>query len=403
MKQTNAKADFAALLDAKGLNYRRGFNPGEAVNARVLSTKGQYVILDVGAKDEGIVPKEEFILEDGTLRAQEGETIKVWFVAMRQGNMTFTARNKAAGKGSEVVATAFSAGTPIDGLVKSEIKGGFEVEVAGIRGFCPYSQIDLYRNDNPSQFVGTTQTFLVTEYGEDDRGVNLLVSRRALLERERKTMRAALFADLAEGQIREGAVTRLMDFGVFVDLGGAEGLVPMRELSWDRAAKAADLVKVGDSVEVLVQHFDVVTERISLSLRAMHQNPWDAFAGQYRQGDTLTAKIVRITTFGAFAQLAPAVDGLITNGRLSLLAKGRRIASAHEVVEVGQTLEVKIDTMDVDQHKIALSPVVVVEAPAATTTASTETDPEEDPQTWLRANRAKNAAMNNNPFAGLSL
>jgi ribosomal protein S1 len=194
-----------------------------------------------------------------------------------------------------------------------------------------------------------------------------------------------------------------MDFGVFVDLGGAEGLVPMRELSWDRAAKAADLVKVGDSVEVLVQHFDVVTERISLSLRAMHQNPWDAFAGQYRQGDTLTAKIVRITTFGAFAQLAPAVDGLITNGRLSLLAKGRRIASAHEVVEVGQTLEVKIDTMDVDQHKIALSPVVVVEAPAATTTASTETDPEEDPQTWLRANRAKNAAMNNNPFAGLSL
>lgn len=401
MKNTSAKADFAALLAEGGLNYRRGFNPGEAVTARVLSTKGQYVIIDVGAKDEGILPKEEFILDDGTLRAEEGESIKVWFVAMRQGNMTFTARNKAAGKGSEVLATAFAAGTPIDGLVKSEIKGGFEVEVAGVRGFCPYSQIDLFRNDNPSSFVGTTQTFLITEYGEDDRGMNLLVSRRSLLERERKTMRTALFAELAEGQIREGTVTRLMDFGVFVDLGGAEGLVPMRELSWDRAVKAADLVKVGDKVEVLVQHFDVVTERISLSLRAMHQNPWDAFAAQYREGDTLKAKIVRIMTFGAFAQLAPGVDGLLTNGRLSLLAKGRRIASAHEVVEVDQVLEVKIDSLDVDQHKIALSPVVVVEAPTPAPVA--EQDPDEDPQTWMRENRAKNAAMKYNPFAGLSL
>ncbi|MDO4527340.1 MAG: S1 RNA-binding domain-containing protein, partial [bacterium] len=378
-----------------------GFNPGEAVTARVLSTKGQYVIIDVGAKEEGIVPKEEFILDDGTLRAEEGESIKVWFVAMRQGNMTFTARNKAAGKGSEVLATAFAAGTPIDGLVKSEIKGGFEVEVAGVRGFCPASQMDLFRKDHPSSFVGTTQTFLITEYGEDDRGMNLLVSRRSLLERERKTMRTALFAALAEGQIREGTVTRLMDFGVFVDLGGAEGLVPMRELSWDRAVKAADLVKVGDKVEVLVQHFDVVTERISLSLRAMHQNPWDAFAAQYREGDTLQAKIVRMMTFGAFAQLAPGVDGLLTNGRLSLLAKGRRIASAHEVVEVDQVLEVKIDSLDVDQHKIALSPVVVVEAPTPAPVA--EQDPDEDPQTWMRENRAKNAAMKYNPFAGLSL
>ncbi|MDO5462844.1 MAG: S1 RNA-binding domain-containing protein [bacterium] len=401
MKNTSAKADFAALLAEGGLNYRRGFNPGEAVTARVLSTKGQYVIIDVGAKDEGIVPKEEFILEDGTLRAEEGESIKVWFVAMRQGNMTFTARNKAAGKGSEVLATAFAAGTPIDGLVKREIKGGFEVEVAGVRGFCPTSQMDLFRNGHPSSFVGTTQTFLITEYGEDDRGMNLLVSRRSLLERERKTMRTALFAELAEGQIREGTVTRLMDFGVFVDLGGAEGLVPMRELSWDRAVKAADLVKVGDKVEVLVQHFDVVTERISLSLRAMHQNPWDAFAAQYREGDTLQAKIVRIMTFGAFAQLAPGVDGLLTNGRLSLLAKGRRIASAHEVVDVDQVLEVKIDSLDVDQHKIALSPVVVVEAPTPAPVA--EQDPDEDPQTWMRENRAKNAAMKYNPFAGLSL
>lgn len=395
-----AKADFAALLAAGGLNYRRGFNPGEAVRAHVISTKGQYVILDVGAKDEGIVPKEEFILDDGTLRANEGETIEVWFVGMRQGNMTFTARNKAAGRGSEVLSRAFAAGTPIDGLVKSEIKGGYEVEVAGVRGFCPYSQIDLFKRENASTYVGTTQTFLVTEYGEDDRGVNLLVSRRALLERERKELRSELFATLEVGQTREGTVTRLMDFGVFVDLGGAEGLVPMRELSWNRNAKAEDLVRVGDKVEVLVQHFDAVTERISLSLRALHQNPWDAFAAQYRQGDVLMAKVTRLMTFGAFAEVAPGVEGLLSNGRLALLAKGRRIASAHEVVEAGQQLEVRIDTLDIDQHKIGLSPVVAEAAAPAPVAAP---DPDEDPETWLRANRAQQAKIGNNPFAGLSL
>ena len=352
----DSKADFAALLAASGMDYRRGFNPGEEVRATVVSTKGHYVVIDVGAKDEGVVPKEEFILEDGTLRAQEGERVKVWFVGMRQGNLLFTARNKATGRGDAALQQAFEAGTPIDGLVKGEVKGGYEVEVAGQRAFCPYSQMDLHRGKEPAEYIGTKQTFLISEYGEDDRGSNLIVSRRALLERERDAKKGALLAELAEGQVREGVVTRVMDFGVFVDLGGAEGLVPTRELSWDRGAKAEDLAKPGDTVEVLVQRFDPVTERISLSLRALRQNPWEAFVAQYRVGDVLNTKIVRITTFGAFAQLAPGVDGLLSNGRLAALAKGRRIASAHEVVEEGQTLEVKIESIDADEHKIALTP-----------------------------------------------
>lgn len=401
MKNTQAKADFAAMLAATGLNYRRGFNPGEEVKARVISTKGNYVVVDVGAKDEGVILKEDFIRDDGTLRAEEGETIKVWFVGMRQGNLTFTARNKATGRGDAAIRQAYEAKTPMDGLVKAEIKGGYEIELGGQRAFCPYSQMERFRSKEPAEFVGTRQTFLITEYGEDDRGVNILVSRRILLEKEQAEKRAALFADLADGQVREGTVTRLADFGVFVDLGGAEGLVPLRELSWDRAVRPEDLVKPGDSVEVLVTHVDAVTERISLSLRALRQNPWDAFSAQYRAGDTLNAKIVRIATFGAFAQLIPGVDGLLTNGRLALLAKnGRRIASAHEVVEEGQTLEVKIESIDADNHKIALKPVV--EEPEVKK-ETPENDPDEDPREWMRANRAKNAAMGNNPFAGLSL
>lgn len=398
----DSKAAFAAMLAAGGLNYRKGFNPGEEVMAHVISTKGNYVVLDVGAKDEGILNKEEFILEDGTLRAQEGERLKVWFVGMRQGNMLFTARNKAVGRGNAVLQQAYEAKTPIDGIVKAEVKGGYEIDVAGQRAFCPYSQIGLYRTE-PSEVVGTRQTFLITEYAEDDRGLNVLVSRRVLLEKERTEKRAALFAELAEGQTREGVVTRLMDFGVFVDLGGAEGLVPTRELSWEQNVKAENLVKPGDTVEVLVRSIDLVTERISLSLRALRQNPWDAFVAQYREGDVLKAKIVRITTFGAFAQLMPGVDGLLHNGRLAALAKNHRIVSAHEVVEEGQILEVKIEKLDFDEHKIALRPVVAEPEAPAKAAQKDEKPAEEDPMEWIRANKAKQANVGNNPFANLSL
>ena len=398
---SDSKADFAALLAAGGLSYRKGFNPGEEVMARVVSTKGHYVVLDVGAKDEGILNKEEFIRDDGTLRAQEGERIKVWFVGMRQGNMTFTARNKAVGRGNAVLQQAFDAKTPIDGLVKAEVKGGYEIDVAGQRAFCPYSQIGLYRTE-PSEVVGTRQTFLITECSEDERGLNVLVSRRVLLEKERAEKRSALFAELAEGQTREGVVTRIMDFGVFVDLGGAEGLIPNRELTWEQHVKAENIVRTGDTVEVLVLNVDIVTERISLSLRALRQNPWDTFMAQYCEGDVLKAKIVRIATFGAFAQLIPGVDGLLSNGRLAALAKNNRIVSAHEVVEEGQVLEVKIDKIDIDNHKIALRPALPETAPVAKKAEEKPAEEVEDPQVWIRANNAKNASVGNNPFANLS-
>ncbi|MEG1552375.1 MAG: S1 RNA-binding domain-containing protein [Kiritimatiellia bacterium] len=396
----DSKADFAALLEQSGTNYRRGFDPGEEVTARVVSTKGAYVILDVRAKDEGVVAKEEFIQDDGTLIAEEGQQLQVWFVAMRQGNLIFSVRNKATGRGDATLSQAFGAQTPIDGLVKAEVNGGYEIDVAGQRAFCPYSQMELYRTKEAAEFVGTRQTFLVTEYGEDDRGTNLLVSRRALLERERAVEREKLFAELAEGQTREGVVTRLAEFGVFVDLGGAEGLIPLRELSWQRDVKADTLVKTGDTVEVLVQHVDTETERISLSLRALRQNPWEVFISQYKMGDVLNAKIVRIAPFGAFAQLIPGVDGLLSNGRLAALVKGKRIGTAHEVVTEGQMLEVKIESIDEGERKVSLRPVTAEEPNKE---RAPENDPEDDPRAWLRSNEGKNAAMGNNPFANLSL
>lgn len=350
----NTRADFEALLNASQTpSYRKGFNPGDMVTADVVSTKGEYIILDVGAKQEGILPASEVTDDDGDLTVATGERISVMFVGMQSGSFLFSAKKKVVGVSDRTLSDAFAAQLPIDGTVQAERNGGYEVTVAGRRAFCPYSQISLYRQEG-EEYVGRKFTFLITEYGEDDHGMNIVVSRRALLEKEREAEKEKLFAELKEGDTRKGKVTRLAEFGIFVDLGGAEGLIPLRELSWQRDAKPADVAKTGDEVEVMVNSIDPATGRISLSLRNLQVNPWDQFLANYTVGAVLTATIVRIERFGAFAQIMPGVDGLISIGRLG---NGRRLMSAREAVTEGQEVEVQIENIDFEKRKIALKPV----------------------------------------------
>lgn len=351
---SNTRADFEALLNASGVStYRKGFNPGDVVEADVISTKGEYIILDVGAKNEGILPAVEVTDDDGDLTLATGDRIKVMFVGMQGGTFLFSAKKKATGVSDRSLLDAFEAQLPIDGVVQAERTGGYEVTVAGRRAFCPYSQINLYRQEG-EEYVGRKFTFLITEYGEDDHGLNIVVSRRALLEKEREAAKAQLFEELREGDTRKGKVTRLAEFGIFVELGGAEGLVPLRELSWQRDTKPEDVAKVGDEVEVMINAIDYKTGRISLSLRNLQVNPWDQFIANYTVGSCLTATIVRIEKFGAFAQIIPGVDGLISIGRLG---NGRRLMSAREVVTEGQEMEVQIESIDTEKRRVALKPV----------------------------------------------
>ncbi len=348
---TNAHDDFAAMLNAgSASNYRRGFDPGEKVDAYVISTKGNFLILDVKAKNEGIVPISEITQDDGSMSVNPGDSIKVTFVGVQNGAFIFTTKNKTVAVGDSTIANAFATQMPIDGIVKAEQNGGYEITVAGQRAFCPFSQINLFRKDG-EEYVGKKFTFLITTYEADERGMNIIASRRAFLEAERAKQKADLFATLEEGQIIKGKVTRLMDFGVFVDLGGAEGLVPMRELSWQRGVKAEDICKTDDEVEVMVNAFDPETERISLSIKNLVPNPWTQFLAKYNVGDVLFAKIVRIEKFGAFAELIPGVDGLLSNGRL---AQGKRISSPREVVNEGDSVEVQIETIDTEKNQVAL-------------------------------------------------
>ena len=351
-KSSAGMAEFEALLNAQLSSFRKGFNPGERIQARVLSVRAGYVVLDVKAKNEGLVPVADLTDDKGTLTVKAGDDVTVSFVAVQNGAFLFSAKNATATV-DQTLAQAFESQLPIDGKVQSEVNGGYEVTVAGHRAFCPYSQINLFRQEG-AVYVGQTFPFVVQEYDPEEH--NIIVSRKVLLERERDKRREELKSALIPGVTRQGKVTRLATFGFFVDLGGAEGLVPLKELSWRRDVKPEDVVKEGDTVEVLVNEVDWERNRISLSLRATQTDPFDTVSARSPVGSEVTAKITHLEPFGAFAELEPGVEGLIP---LSALGNGRRIARPSEVVSVGQEMLLRVESIDRERRRISLKPVDV--------------------------------------------
>lgn len=358
-------ADFEALLNEQLGGFRKGFNPGERVRARIAAVTPTNVILDVHAKKEGIIPVAS--LEGGAEGLKPGDSIDAVFVGLVDGALVFaTGAATETGGADRSVMQAYEAHLPVDGKVQSEVNGGYEVMVGKTRGFCPYSQIALHREEGAS-YIGRTFAFLVEEYDPEEK--NLIVSRRALLERQAAERREALKATLAEGETRTGTVTRIADFGFFVDLGGAEGLVPLRELSWQRGVKPSDIAKPGDQVEVLVRSIDWEANRISLSLRALQANPMDAFLASAQVGAQMTGRITRVEAFGAFVELEPGVEGLLPTGAI---ARGRRIGHPSQLVSVGQSVEVRVDSIEPDRKRISLRLVPSSEEIAAEEKARAE-------------------------------
>ncbi len=351
--QKVSMADFEDLLNEQLSVYRKGFNPGDRVSGTVSNISQQYVTMDVNAKREGLVPLADMTNEDGTLRCKVGDRVEVIFAGMQNGVFLFSGSLGAKQVVDRSLADAYGRQMPVEGKVEKEINGGYEVSIAGKRAFCPFSQISLFRQEG-AEYIGKTFNFLVSEYGEDDRGSNVIVSRRSLLEQEREEQRKELIEDLYVGMVVTGTVTHIVDFGVFVDLGGAEGLIPLKEVAWARDVKPEDVVKVGDKVDVQIKDLDWDRNRISLSLRGAQGDPWDDAVARFPQGAVFIGKITKLERFGAFAQIIPGVEGLIPIGKLG---NGRRIMSVREVVSEGQELMLQVDSIDVERRRISLKPV----------------------------------------------
>jgi len=240
-------------------------------------------------------------------------------------------------------------------VVSGQNKGGFDVQIAGVRAFCPASHIDLRRQD-PAGYVGQRLRFRVVQLGAGGR--NVVVSRRQLLEEEAATQAAGTWERLAVGAVVEGRVTSLRDFGAFVDLGGVEGLIHVTELGYSRPGHPSEVLKVGDTVQAQVLKLEPATEggrgRISLSLRALAADPWTTAAELFPTGTVLRGKVRKVEAFGAFVELAPGVDGLVHVSRMAL---DRRVSHPKQVVSVGDEVEVTVVTLEPEKRRIGLSMV----------------------------------------------
>jgi small subunit ribosomal protein S1 len=338
---------FADLL-AKSLVDAGRLEPGQKVEATVLKITGDWVFVDIGQKGEGVVDKKELLDAQGQLTVAEGDRIPVYFLSSRGGEMRFTARvGGDAGPGQ--LEEAWRGGIPVEGVVEKEVKGGFEVKVAGRRAFCPYSQIAL-RGGSPEEFVGRHLSFRIAQYGEGGR--NIVLSRRALLEEERALKKEVLKGTLMEGQTVRGTVTRIQDFGAFIDIGGVEGLLPVSEVGWGRVEDIRDRLREGQEVEVVLKAIDWERERFSFSLRETLADPWAEAARKYPEGSCHRGKVSRLAPFGAFVTLEEGVDGLL---HISKLGAGRRLSHPREAVKEGEILEVKIEQVDRENRRISLS------------------------------------------------
>src|SRR3954471_5657318 len=349
-------ADFAALL-AESPQQRPGkLRVGQKVSARIAHLGGEVAFLDLGGKGEGIIDLRELRDDKGELLVQAGGTIDGYVLSLSEGNVVVT-RSVPKGAGREIVQEALDAKIPIEGLVTGQNKGGLEVDLGGMRGFVPASQVEVRFVEDQSQFVGQRLKFRVTEL----RGGNAILSRRALLEEERAVQATELRKRLEVGGQIEGTVTSVRDFGAFVDLGGLEGLVHVSELSHARVPHAQDVVKPGQRVKVQVLRLEKDErghEKIALSLRALEQDPWDAARPQLKEGAKLAGKVARLQPFGAFVELFPGVDGLVHVSALS----DRHLQHPREVVKEGEPIWVQVESVDDSSRRVALRRITAEEA-----------------------------------------
>lgn len=341
---------FADLFQDKPATQKR-LRPGDRIQATVVGVGGEHIFLDVGSKSEGVISASELRNETGELTVAPGDRLQVYLLPSRGGELTFTIRLGSGQTSSKELEEAFSAGIPVEGKVTAEVKGGFSVQVAGQRCFCPYSQMDIRKVDNAEEYLEKTFSFRIMEFS--NQGRNIILSARAIQEEQRAQERENLKKQLSEGMQVSGIVTSLREFGAFVDIGGIDGLIPMSELAWGQTARAEDVVSRGQQVQVVIKRLDWERDRISLSLRDTTPNPWDQVAVKYPVGSVHKGRVSKLAAFGAFVTLETGIDGLL---HISKLGAGRRIHHPREVVEVGQELTVKIESIDSPQKRIALTP-----------------------------------------------
>ena len=347
-----------SVMDMYEESFKR-FAEGEVVNGRIISIDKDHVLIDIGYKSEGQVRIEEFLDENGELTAKIGDAIEVmveWWDD--EDERVLLSKDKAANiKVWEAIKKSYDEEGTVKGTISNRVKGGFSVDI-GVPAFLPGSQADLRPIRNLDEMVGKEFDFKILKYNR--KRSNIVLSRRAILEKELEKKRSTTLATIVEGKVVEGTVKNITEYGVFVDLGGLDGLLHITDISWGRVKHPSELFSIGDPITVKILNLDLENERVSLGMKQLNEDPWTTAAEKYAVGSRVTGKVVSLTDYGAFVELEEGIEGLI---HVSEMSWTRKIRHPSKIVSVGELVEAVVLDIKPDSRRISLGMKQVVPNP----------------------------------------
>jgi len=342
--------------------YEESFNrfaEGEVVTGRIISVDKDYVLVDIGYKSEGQIKIQEFQDENGNLIANEGDLVDVmveWWDDEEE-RVVLSKEKATKVKVWEDIKKSYDEDQIVKGVIVSRVKGGFSVDI-GVQAFLPGSQADLRPIRNLDEMVGKTFTFKILKYNR--KRSNIVLSRRIILEEERDSKRSETLDSIDDGKIVEGIVKNITEYGVFVDLGGVDGLLHITDISWGRVKHPSELFSVGDKITVKVLSFDIERERVSLGMKQLTEDPWLAATEKYPIGSRVNGKVVSLTDYGSFVELEEGIEGLI---HVSEMSWTRKIRHPSKVVSVGDVVDTVVLDIKPESRRISLGMKQVVPNP----------------------------------------
>ncbi len=323
---------------------------GEVVRGTIIQVSEEYVMVDIGYKSEGQIRIGEFTDEDGNVTARVGNEVDVLleYHEDEDGEIVLSKDKAAKIKVWDEISRIYKEDGIIEGRIVSKVKGGLSVDI-GVQAFLPGSQVDLRPVRNLDSLIGQQFQFKILKYNKKRR--NVVLSRRVLLEEEREELKTETLKGLEEGKVLNGVVKNITEYGVFVDLGGIDGLLHITDMSWGRVGHPSEMCSIGDSIEVMVLNFDSAKERVSLGVKQLTEDPWTTVDERYPEGGRVTGRVVSLTDYGAFVELEPGIEGLIHVSEMSWTAK---IRHPSRVVAVGDTVEAVVLNLNKEKKRISL-------------------------------------------------
>jgi len=351
--ENNKEITMAEMIEDIDKSMKKLKN-GDIIKGKVIKVTENEVLVNIGYMADGIISKEELSDDENIdprdiLKADDEIDVYVLQVDDEEGNVVLSKKLADQLVVWDELKEHYDTGKPLEVKVKEVVKGGVVANIKGVRAFIPASQLSVYYVEDLNTYVGKSLKVKLIDFDRDSRKV--VLSAKEIEQQEREMKKKELWKSLKRGEKRKGVVTRLVKFGAFVDLGGAEGLIHLSDLSWKRIMDPSEVVSVGDEVEVYVINFDKKKERISLGLKDKAEDPWNNITDNFQANDVVEGKVVRITSFGAFVEIAPGVEGLLHISQIS----DKRIGKVSEVLSEGDKVKVRITELKAEAKRLSLS------------------------------------------------